>query len=184
MATQPRSPQGQEYDPFGQSEPCPAISFKHMPIGTTYQGVITQLPEEIQDRDYSTQKPLYWDTGQPKMVVVLRILCRAQNGDEEERSVWAKKPSNLFRAIGSAQKEAGARLALGGTLAIRLVGEQATGVPRQSPQKLYEARYTPPVAEAAGSDPWGDTAYSHATPAQPARQPQSSAPASGAKPAW
>jgi hypothetical protein len=139
-------------DPFASAEACPSLSFRDVMIGTTYTGVITQLPQELQERDYATGKPVFWDDGSPRMTVVLRIKCVMADGTQEERSIWAKKPSSMFRALGLAQKAAGARFALGGKLSVTYTGSQEAKNPRHNAQKLYEAHYEPP-AQIAGS-PW------------------------------
>lgn len=167
-------------DPFADSDNVPAISFADAPVGTVYSGRITSLPKELQDRDFATGKPKFWDDGQPMMVVVLRLQVQTPHG-EEERGVWARKPSSLFRAIGAAQKASGKRLELGGTLAIRLVGTQPAKNPRHNPQKLYEARYEPPADTLP--DPWAAPTASAAPANTPAPQ-ASPATSPATPPSW
>lgn len=159
-------------DPFGDFESVPALSFKNAQIGTVYQGVVSKLPRLVQDLDFDTKKPKTWEDGSPQMAVVLHIDVTMADGSVETRSVWAKKPSSLYRAIGQAQKNAGAPIAIGGTLAIHLAGTQpskrATINPHLNPQKLYEARYTPPV----NADPWATPA--NTTGPAPVNQPMTS----------
>ena len=73
----------------------------------------------------------------------------------EEMSLWALKPSALFIALGMAQKDAGARITPGGTLHVRFTGEKPNEKnPNLHPQKLYAAKYEPPVAGSDEADPW------------------------------
>lgn len=155
--------QPQDQDPFAEVS-RPAISFNNAPFGTTYIGTVIDLPKKVQSRDFATGKPAFYDDGNPKMSVVLGI--RQANG--EENSVWAGVPSNLFSAIANAQKEAGSRISLGGTLTITLTGERPNDKdPKLNAIKLYEARYTP-------ADPLADTG------AAPAAAPATAAPAAPA----
>jgi hypothetical protein len=120
--------------------PAPAISFKDAPIGTVHTGTVLTLPELVQGRDFTTGKPSTWpESGNPKMSVVFTILCH----DGVERSVWATKPSGLFAALVAAQKEAGERIRVGGTVSISLEGEEKPKARGMNPAKIYAAVYTP-----------------------------------------
>lgn len=139
MTDQPR-------DPFDSPESRPAVSFKGAPVGTTVVCVIDGTSKLVQARDFETGKPAYWNDGNPKMTAVIDVLV-----DGEPRSVWAPVSSNIHKAIGAAQKNAGHTMTPGGTLTLRFVGEKPNDNPRLNPQKLYEARYTPPDAFATAS---------------------------------
>jgi hypothetical protein len=90
--------------------------------------------------------------------------------DDEERSVWAQKPSALFAAIGEAQKAAGKRIEVGGVLAIKYTGDKPNEKnPRLNPAKQYAARYTPPAATPT-ADPWASSAATTAAAAPAAAQ--------------
>ena len=142
-----------DYDPFADAVQVPSLSFRDAPIGTTYRGVITSLPVERQSRNFETGKPDVWEDGNPQISVVLRVEIVNAAGEAEERSIWAKKPSSLYRALGAAQKAAGTRFALGGTLYVRYERQEPSKNPKLSPQKIYTAKYEPPPA---APDPWGD----------------------------
>lgn len=160
-------------DPFGD-ESSPAISFNNAAIGTTYTGVVTGLPKMVQSRDFATKEPATWPDGNPKMAVVVNVQI-----DGEGFSVWASKPSSLYSAIGDAQRAAGERIKIGGTLSVRLIGEKPTSA---SPQKLYAAKYVPPV-QTVGNDGWGglDTPAA-AAPAAPTPVATLAEPAAAAAP--
>lgn len=139
-------------DPFANADKVPSISFKNAPIGTIYEGTITEAPKLIQSRDYQTGDPAFWpakpgETPQPKMSVVIRL----RMDDGEERSLWAQKPSSMFAAIAQARKDAGKGLEVGGRLAIKFDHETPHTDPEKirkdyAPIKEYVARYTPPAA--------------------------------------
>ena len=158
-----------DIDPFAGADKAPSISFKGVPVGTVFEGVVTEAPKLVQSRDYNTGEPAFWpakpgETPNPKMSVVIRL---SLDGDEE-RSLWAPKPSAMFAAIGEAQKQAGQRIEVGGTLAIKFTGEKPHTDPdkirrEMPPQKLYAAKYTPPAAKPA-ADPWANQPASDAPP--------------------
>lgn len=151
------------------TESTPALSFKDAPVGTSYTGVVTRAPELVQSRDIDTGELAYWPANpdgsrNPKMSVVLNITMPTG----EERSVWATKPSQLYSALGAAEKAAGAAIAIGGTLTITLTGEKPNATnPKLNAQKLYTATYAPGSAFAE---------QPAATPAS-APAPQTAAPA-------
>lgn len=149
-------------DVFAGGDKAPALSFKNAPVGTTYTGTIVEEPKLLQTNDFNTGDPAFWpgkngQPGNPKMAAVINLEV-----DGEPRSVWATKPSALFVALVDAQKQAGARFEIGGTLAIKFTGEKEHTDPEKirknlPPQKLYAAKYTPP-APAPAADPFGDDA--------------------------
>ena len=139
----------QDVDPFEGGTSVPSLSFKDAPVGTTYTGTITEAASLVQSRDYETGEPAFWDDArtQPKMSAVLRLEV-----DGEERSLWAQKPSAMFAALAEAQKAAGSRFEVGGTLAVKYTGDKPNAKnPRLNPAKQYAARYTPPKP----ADPFG-----------------------------
>ena len=165
MATTPQYPV--DYDPFAEAQKFPAVSWANAPVGTVVTGVISRLPKELQDVDYATKLPKTWPDGQPQMTVVTCIDITLPSGAVETRGLWAKKPSSMFVALGKAQQDSGTRFAIGGTLQVRFTGTQPAKKPGMHPQKLFEARYSPPAS--TGPDPW-------APPAQTPQPPPSSAP--------
>lgn len=139
-----------EQNPF-EGGGAPAISFaerdeygnlKSKPVGTKYTGTIVETPKVVQSRDYDTGKPATWPDGNPKWSVVIGLEI---NG--EKHSLWAPKPSSMFKAIQDALTVNGKvqAAALGGTLSIELSGFQKTEGGK-APQKLYKASYSAPNA--------------------------------------
>ena len=160
-------------DPFAGGTKTPALSWKGLPIGSTFVLQVLEPAKLLHSRNFETNQPDYWDEEktQPKMSAVVNV--RVLDGPHsvgETRSVWAQKPSNLFMAIAQAQTEAGARIAPGGILRLRFSGETPHENRRYSPIKNYQAKYEAPAA----SDAFADSAP-HA-PAQPgATSPQAQA---------
>jgi hypothetical protein len=147
----------QDIDPFAGADKVPAVSWADAPVGTVVKGVVVEAPKLVQSRDYKTGEPATWPDGNPKMSVVIRLDI---NG--EQRSLWAAKPSAMFAALAKAQTDAGARITVGGELAVKYTGDKQHENPRFNPAKQYQARYTPP---AASDDPWAaDAATSSAQP--------------------
>lgn len=131
-------------DPFAVYEKTPSVSFKDMPIGTTYTGTVVEAPQIVQSRDFDTGDPEFWPDGNKKLSVVTMLEI---NG--EHRGLWAGKPSAMFRAMADAQQAAGAQIQVGGTLTVTFVGEQPNEKkPHLNPQKLYKVTYQP-------NDPFG-----------------------------
>lgn len=151
-------------DPFDKPESRPSVSFKEAPIGATVTCIVDGAPNKVQARNFETGQPDVWSDGNPKYTVATDVVV---NGTP--MTLWAGIPSSLFGAIAAAQTAAGAKIEPGGTLVVKLVGEKPNENTRLSPQKLYEAHYTPPAAF--------DTA-APAAQAQPAAQvPQQQAAA-------
>ena len=165
-------PPQQDADPFADDSGYPAVSWANASPGTIVTGTIASLPKEIQDRAIGTREPKVWKDGSPKMVIVFTVDVQIPQGTER-RSVWAKKPSSMYRAIVQAQKDAKERLTIGGTLHLKLEKLEPSKTPGFSPQKIYAAKYIPPVVTAT-TDPFMATATPAQAPlgTQPAPQQQ------------
>ena len=163
--------QQHEHNFFDDFKSVPSLSWAEAAVGTVVKGTISKLPDLVHDREIGTKEPKYWKSGEPQMAVVLHVDITTAQGTVETRSVWAKKPSSMYRALGQAQKDAGATFVLGGTLYIRLERLEPSKTPGFNPQKIYVARYDPP----ATPDPWAGTVQ----PAQGTTAPP--APASAAR---
>lgn len=164
-------------DPFAGGTSVPSVSWKGAPIGATVQMQVTEPAELVQSRNFETGQPESWPDGNPKMSAVVKGMV---NG--ELRSIWAQKPSSMFRAIADAQQAAGQSIGPGGVLTVRLVGEKPNENPRLHPQKLFEAHYQPPnaFAEQPVQQPVQPVQAVQAPPQQGGWQP---APGEAA-PAW
>jgi len=154
-------------DPFAGGDSAPSLSFKDSPIGTAYTDTVTQLPQEMQARDFDTGKPDFWEDGNPKKTIVTGLEV---NG--EERSLWAPKPSAMFAAIKAAQQSAGASIAIGGTLTVQYYADKPNERnPRLNPAKQYAVTYTPPNPFADQQQPAQQVAQQQFVPPQQVAQP-------------
>lgn len=152
----------QQHDPFAPSESRPSVSFKNMPVGTTYHLEVTDLPKLVQARNFETRELETWPDGNPKMTVVTNVVDK-QTG--EEKSLWAPKPSSMFQAIVDAQQAAGAQIAVGGTLVVSFTHEVPNkDNPRLNPAKQYAVRYEPPNAFASAPE-WAQPQQTQQVPA-------------------
>lgn len=154
-------------DPFDKPDSRPSVSFKGAPIGATITCVVDGSPNKVQARDFETNKPAVWDDGNPKYTVATDVLV-----NDAPMTLWAQIPGSLFSAIAAAQTAAGAKIAKGGTLVVKLVGEKPNDNPRLNAQKLYEAHYTPPAAfDTAPPQQSTGVAVGSGAQATPAAQP-------------
>lgn len=121
-------------DPFA-SESAPSLSFKRAKEGDSYTGTVASLPVVMQQRNFEDGSMEVWPDGNPKQVVTFKVEI-----DGEVLSVWAKKPSSLFRALQEAQKEAGGRMAVGDTITIKWVRSEPNAKnSKLNDAKIYEA---------------------------------------------
>ena len=127
-------------DPLAGGGGVPSLRFPT--IGTKYTGVVVEAPAIVQSRDFESGEPATWPDGNPKMAVVIQLTV-----DGEERSLWAAKPSALFKSLQEAQRQAGSRIIPGGKLEVEFNAEEPNKKnARLNPTKLYRVLYTPPVA--------------------------------------
>lgn len=134
--------------------------------GDTITGRVDREPEQQQQQEYGTGRPLVWDDGSPRwqIKVVLQTEQRDPNRqfDDGRRAVYLKGPvkrPSILKAVRDAVQAAGAPgLQVGGTLTVTYTGDDLTSTAPIKP-KLYTATYTRPSAGsltnllAAGGDP-------------------------------
>lgn len=134
-------------DAFAGGDRTPALSMKGSTPGTSWTVTVTGPAKLVQTKDFDTDEPAFWDEEktQPKMAAVVPGVCEGAGV-----SVWATKPSSLFTAIATAQREAGTTVAKGGTLVITHTGNEPAKNKKFNDKKLYAAKYTAPSA--FGSD--------------------------------
>jgi hypothetical protein len=168
-------------DPFSGGEKLPSLSWKGLPIGSTFTLEVLEPAKALQSTNFETGELDFWDAEKqrPKMAAVLNVhVIQGPHSIGEDRSIWAQIPSNLFIALKEAQKAADARFGPGGTLHLRFTGEEPHKNPRFNAIKQYQAKYEPPT-ESAQADPFAKPAQKatpQAPPAQSQAQGWSSAP--------
>lgn len=167
-------------------------SAKFEQIGQEIGGRIVAEPELRQQTEYKTEKPKFWDNGDPVMQLVVKVQTdlREDGDDDGVRAFYIRggfKRATTQKAVADACRAAGTQgLSMGGELFIKLESIDGTG---QDAPKSWSARYTPPVVGAgflnaeppttAGAPP---TATSTTLPA-PAAPQQAPAPVAPAPPA-
>ncbi|MFF3127235.1 hypothetical protein ACFVRD_34145 [Streptomyces sp. NPDC057908] len=121
-------------------------SVKFPTIGHTVSGRITTQPTPEQQRDFDTDKPLFWDDGKPRWQIVVTLATSerdpANPEDDGTRRLFVK--SQLQKAVSQAVRASGAPgLEVGGELTVTYTANGEQPNPRKAPPKLYAATYTP-----------------------------------------
>lgn len=120
-------------------------SFKFDTIGATAKGEIVSL-EMQQQRDFTTQAPLEWDDGRPKMQLRIILATEARDNDDDNghRAIYVK--GNMQQAVRDAVKAAGAsKIEVGGTLAVRYASDGEPPKRGLNAPKEYKAKYESPA---------------------------------------
>jgi hypothetical protein len=128
-------------------------SFKFEKHGDTIRGQITSL-EMQQQRDFTTQAPMTWDDGRPRMQLRIVIATDLRDNDEDDgsRAVYVK--GQLQQAVRDAVRTAGAsKIEIGGTLAVRYDSDGEPPKKGLNAPKQYKAKYEAPVAQTTAVDP-------------------------------
>lgn len=144
-------------NPFDKEGGHPVISFAardemgnmvSKPKGTRIGGRVVEAPKLVQQRNFNTKQPDWWDAEktQPKMAVVTALDVNGVT-----MSLWAKKPSDLFAAINKVMNETGGGpIVIGDTLFVELVGATMGDDPNKAPAKNYIAHLTRGAGAFAG----------------------------------
>lgn len=142
-------------------------------VGTVWKGQITAI-DVNQQRDFKTKQLKTWPDGNPMMQVILTIQTDVRDpavDDDDGRRRIFLGGKRIREAVTAARNATGAKLAVGGTIAVQCTGEEPAE-PGMNPAKLYVAEYKPPSPESAANSMLGDTA--------PAAQPAlASVPSNG-----
>ena len=151
--------------------------------GTTLSGPIVEIGDEVQQKDVNTGAPAFWPDGNPKTMLPITIATDIRDpniaDDDGHRTLWVS--GNLKKAIGAAIRQSGAKLALGGTLAVTFTGFGEAKSAAFSPPRMWTATYTPP-APGQGFFEQPAAAPVQAPPQQQWPQQQAPAPAPAPQP--
>lgn len=147
-------------------------------VGDSISGTITSEPEVRQQTDIKSGQPVTWDNGDPKLQLVVSLQTTQRDpsdpDDDGIRNVYVKGSKktgskSIHDAVATAVRASGTDgLAVGGTLTVKFVGEEASQTRGFNPRKLYEATYVPPAPGAASGDYLGTGQQQAQQPAQPA----------------
>lgn len=140
-----------------------APSFKFEKVGDAVTGEIVAM-DKRQQTGIDDGKPLYWDDGSPRMMLVLTLQTSDGDGDDDDgrRSIYLRggnyqvasgKGTSLLVAVRDAVKRAGSTNGIesGGILTVQWSGE---GVAKRgfTAPKLYTAAYKAPVSAVSLED--------------------------------
>ena len=121
-------------------------------VGTTHTGVITDPPKAVQQNDFDTKQPAFWDDAktQPKMQAVINLKTDQRDpsdpNDEGGRTLYAASSSQKKAIVDAVKASGAADIEVGGTLTIQYYADDPTSKNPRNPKKLYRAHYTPPAA--------------------------------------
>ena len=114
----------------------PAAKFEQ--VGDMISGRITRV-YQVQQTDFDTREPLWWEDGQPKMQVVAVI----DVAGEGLRSFYIGS-KGMREAVRDACRDAGRGLRPEGFLTVKYVGDGEPFKKGARPPKEYQAAYDPP----------------------------------------
>jgi hypothetical protein len=194
--TQPVRPAGNDFL-MGAGGP-PAISWKGAVAGTTIRGQVLSPPETVQQTEYKTNRPMFWDNdptrpmwqgvvslGGPVTKDGRAMIDPTDRDDQGDRRLFFK--GQLQKAIKEAVLAAGASgLEPGGWLTVTKVGTEPTEPGSSDERNLFSASFvrpaggaalgiTPAEAQAAASQSFTQAAGQPAPAAQPVAQPAAQA---------
>lgn len=161
---------------------APTATFKNAPVGRKYVGKIV-ASDVTQQTNMTTNEPLFWDDGKPRMQAVITIQTDERNldieDDDGQRRLFVK--GEMQKAVRDAVVEAGAKgLELGGLLAVAYIGDGEPPKPGLNAPKLFKAQYRAPDPVAATNDMLGSApaaaAPQQAAPAAPLAQASTPSP--------
>lgn len=128
-----------------------AAKFEDGEYGTVIGGVITTEPRMAQQRDYTTNEPVFYPDGNPAMQMIVTVQADEAHGEDDgQRAFYIR--GQMRAAVGEALRKVGAKtLARGGRLLIKYLEDKPVtlknGKPG-NPQKIFAARYEPPTQTA------------------------------------
>ena len=136
-------------DFFNEGAPSAIATIKALgdSPGTTISGPIVEIGEQVQQKDVTTGAPAFWPDGNPKMMLPVTVATELRDpsisDDDGHRTFWVS--GNLKKAIGSALRQAGAKLAVGGTLQVTFTGYGEAKSKGYNAPREWTAVYTPPA---------------------------------------
>ena len=152
--TQPDQPvQAPSLESFFSGGGGKTLSWKGVPIGTVYTGIIKAVGAPQHATDPATQKPAFTRQGKPRMQVRIDLATEYRDpqdpDDDGSRSIFVG--GWMTGAIGDAMRKAGVNNTppqVGATLSVRLIEREDNG-PSVAPTNKFDAHYIPP-SPAAG----------------------------------
>ncbi len=136
-------------DFFNEGAPSAIATIKALgdKPGTTIGGPIVEIGEQVQQKDVTTGAPAFWPDGNPKMMLPVTVATEIRDpsisDDDGHRTFWVS--GNLKKAIGSALRPAGAKLAVGGVLQVTFTSYGEAKSKGYNAPREWTAVYTPPA---------------------------------------
>lgn len=124
-------------------------SFKFDNHGDTAKGPVVSLDLQ-QQRDFTSQAPLTWDDGRPRMQLRIVLATDQHDGDDDNghRAIYVK--GNMQAAVRDAIKTTGAaKIEVGGILAVKYASDGEPPKRGLNAPKEYKAKYEAPAATSA-----------------------------------
>lgn len=147
-------PERDEINEFLNGSSGKAFPFDN--VGDTVSGVIIDM-KKTQQTDMDTGKPVFWDNGDPKMMlrIVLQTDLHDEDDDEGVRSVYLRggnytaakgKGTSSLVAVKDAVRRSGSDsgIQVGGKLTLQYSGEGTKSNRAFNAPKLYTAHYEAP----------------------------------------
>lgn len=115
-------------------------------VGTVVKGTVVRS-EAAQQTEFGTNKLKVYDDGKPMMQVVITLQTDERDGvdDDGQRKLYVR--GQMLSAVRDALKAAGAKLELGGSLAVKYESDKASEKAGFNAAKQYVAQYQAPVGE-------------------------------------
>jgi hypothetical protein len=133
-----------------------AKPFPFEEIGNRVRGTIVAM-QKRQQTDMQTGEPVFWNNGDPKMMLQVTLQTEMQEDDNDEgmRSVYLRggnyvpakgKGTSSLNAVKDAVRRSGSDkgIEIGGTLGIEFTGEAKASAKGFNAAKLYTADYVAP----------------------------------------
>lgn len=133
-----------------------ATSAKFDSIGKRVAGRVVRDAVEVQQRDFDTNEPLFWDDGNKRMQLVVTVdtdnIDPTIEDDDGERAIYVK--GQMLAAVKAALRKTRSReIREGGYFAVTFVSEEPLPKgKRGKPKKIYEAEYEPPADRPEGDE--------------------------------
>ena len=131
-------------------------SFAFDSMGDSVSGIIVEMKKR-QQTDLETGEPLFWQGGDPRMMLVVSLQTELNETDDDEgiRTVYLRggnytpargKGTSSLIAVKDAVKRSGSEKGIepGGRLTLAYTGEAAKSNRGLNAAKLYTAEYAPP----------------------------------------
>lgn len=137
-----------------------APSAKFGSKGARVAGRVVRDAVEVQQRDFDTNEPLFWEDGNKRMQLVVTVdtgnIDPTIEDDDGERAIYVK--GQMLAATKKALRKTRSKwINQGGYFAVTLIDEEPLPKgKRGNPKKIYDVEYEPPADRAEGDEKPGE----------------------------